>query len=215
MNKSNIQIALALCTLLSACGGGSAGSGSSENVRPAADHPPTIAGFPPPKAEVGAQYDFTPVVSDPDPQPLTFAIRNKPSWASFETATGRIHGMPSSADVGTYADVTISVSDGIQGASLPGFSITVNVAQPGTAVLSWTLPEASVDGTPLTDLAGFRIHYGADGAHLSRMIDVSDPAATTITVADLSPGTWYFSITAYDREGVESVLTEVVRKIID
>ncbi len=56
---------------------------------------------------------------------LTFSIANKPSWASFNTATGALTGTPANADVGATAGIAISVSDGELSATLPAFTLTV------------------------------------------------------------------------------------------
>src|SRR6185503_16179947 len=95
-------------------------------VNAAPNQPPTISGTPPPTAPVGAAYSFTPTASDPDGGTLTFAIQNRPSWATFSTATGRLSGTPTTADVGTFANILLSVSDGTASASLPAFTIAVS-----------------------------------------------------------------------------------------
>jgi hypothetical protein len=84
---------------------------------------PTISGSAPTTATVGMGYSFTPNASDPDGNTLGFTIQNRPSWAGFDTATGRLSGTPPSA--GTFANVTITASDGRLSAVLPAFSINV------------------------------------------------------------------------------------------
>ncbi len=95
---------------------------------PVANRAPTIAGNPPTTVQVGKSYNFQPSASDPDGNPITFSISNKPSWAGFSPTTGRLSGTPSAGNVGTFANVIISVSDGQASASLQSFSITVNAA---------------------------------------------------------------------------------------
>ena len=63
--------------------------------------------------------------SDADGQALRFAIINKPTWASFDTATGRLAGTPGAGSAGAYASVGISVTDGAYTSSLPRFTINV------------------------------------------------------------------------------------------
>jgi hypothetical protein len=89
---------------------------------------PTIAGSPPGQVVVGSLYDFSPTASDPDGDVLTFSISNLPSWASFDTATGRLSGTPGSGNTGAHNNIVISVSDGAASASLAAFSIIVNAA---------------------------------------------------------------------------------------
>ncbi|MBE0365842.1 hypothetical protein PULV_b0521 [Pseudoalteromonas ulvae UL12] len=87
---------------------------------------PTISGTPQTSVNEDMQYQFTPTAHDEDlSDTLTFSITNKPSWASFDTQTGRLSGTPSNDDVGTTYDIELSVTDKTQTAQLPLFSITV------------------------------------------------------------------------------------------
>jgi large repetitive protein len=89
------------------------------------NNPPTIAGTPSTGVTVGSVYSFTPTATDPAGKPLTFSIQNPPSWATFSTANGALTGAPTASQVGTYANIVISVSDGTLSASLAAFSIKV------------------------------------------------------------------------------------------
>ena len=84
----------------------------------------------------------------------------------------------------------------------------------GTAVLNWNAPSARVDGSPLDDLSGYRIRYGVEPDKLRCQIEIREPMATTWTVTALSPGTWYFAVTSFDSDRVESELSGVVSKQI-
>jgi hypothetical protein len=108
----------------------------------ATPQPPTISGTPATTVSAGSAYGFTPAASDPAGKSLTFSIQNKPTWASFNTASGALTGTPAAADVGSSAGILISVSDGTMSASLPAFSITVTAAaQP-----------PKISGTPATNV---------------------------------------------------------------
>ncbi|MCB1845735.1 MAG: hypothetical protein KDI09_22380, partial [Halioglobus sp.] len=87
---------------------------------------PGISGTPASNVVAGNNYSFIPTAADADGDALTFSISNAPSWASFSSVTGALSGTPSVNDVGTYAGIRISVSDGAESASLPVFSITVD-----------------------------------------------------------------------------------------
>ncbi|MBE4606384.1 hypothetical protein BOO28_01460 [Vibrio navarrensis] len=88
---------------------------------------PVISGSPSTQVDEDSAYQFVPQASDNDPaDTLIYSIANKPSWATFDTATGALSGTPSNSDVGTHAGIVISVSDGSVSASLPAFAITVN-----------------------------------------------------------------------------------------
>ena len=61
------------------------------------------------------------------------------------------------------------------------------------ARLSWDAPEQNADGSPLTDLAGYRVYWGTSPGSYSESVPVSGAATTTYTVDDLDAGTWYFA----------------------
>lgn len=87
---------------------------------------PTISGSPATSVQATQTYTFVPSASDPDGDTLVWRIANRPRWANFSTASGRLSGTPAAGDVGTYQRVTISVSDGRATTSLPPFSIAVS-----------------------------------------------------------------------------------------
>ena len=72
------------------------------------------------------------------------------------------------------------------------------------AKLSWTPPTLNTDGSPLDDLAGYKILYGTSPGNYTNSISVNDPSATSFTVSNLAPGTWYFAVKAVDTQGNES-----------
>lgn len=87
--------------------------------------PPEISGTPVTFATPDASYNFTPTASDPNSDPLTFSITNKPSWASFNTSTGELSGVPGNDDFGTTNNIVITVSDASNSVSLPAFGLAV------------------------------------------------------------------------------------------
>jgi Fibronectin type III domain len=70
--------------------------------------------------------------------------------------------------------------------------------------LAWDSPRTNADGTALNNLAGYRIYYGPSPGVYPQKIDIDDPSATEHTIKKLSPGTYYFVITAYSGSGLES-----------
>lgn len=95
---------------------------------------PTISGTPAASVTAGTSYDFTPSATDADGDPLTFAISNLPGWAAFDATTGRLSGVPQAGDIGTYANIVISVDDGQASAALPAFSINVVAGNSAPAI---------------------------------------------------------------------------------
>jgi len=186
----------------------------SIQVTSAANKAPVISGTPATTAAVGKAYLFKPTASDPDGNKLTFSITNKPSWASFSTTDGTLSGTPAAGDAGTTSNIVISVSDGTVTASLAAFSINVPAAATGSATIGWTAPTQNTDGTPLTNLAGFRIYYGTSSANLDQSTTVADAGATSHTVTNLGTGTWYFVVRAYTADDVESTASNMGSKTI-
>lgn len=179
-----------------------------------ANRAPTISGTPPPATREGQAYAFSPAAGDADGDPLTFSIVNRPAWASFSTATGTLTGTPGAGTVGTYSDITIRVSDGVATASLPAFSIDVQQVATGSATLSWLAPTTRTDGSPLTNLAGFRIRYGTASGSYPNVITIPNGSLTSAMIENLPAATWFFVVSAYDSTGAESASTSPVSKTI-
>ncbi len=105
--------------------------------------PPTIGGTAAAAVVAGQAYSFTPAATNPGNASLSFVVINRPAWANFNTASGQLSGTPSSADVGTFANIVISVSDGSSTSSLPAFTITVAAASSQAPTISGA-PDTSV-----------------------------------------------------------------------
>jgi hypothetical protein len=183
------------------------------SVNPPGNSAPTISGTPATTVSAGAAYNFQPSASDANGNTLTFSIQNMPSWATFNTGTGRLSGTPTAANAGTYANIRISVSDGTTTASLPIFTITVSQSVNGSATLSWTPPTRNTDGSALTNLAGYRVVYGRSSSTLDQIVQIANPGVSTYTVTGLSSGAWYFAVRAYSSSG-ESTVSNVGTKTI-
>jgi len=175
---------------------------------------PNISGTPTTTAKVGLPYSFQPVASDPDGDRLTFEIKSKPNWATFDAATGRIAGTPPDGSAGTFTGVQIVVSDGKTSTAMNPFSINVVMPATGSAELVWEAPTANVDGTPLTDLSGYVIRYGKTAGALDKSIRINNPGTTMHIVDNLIEGTWYFSLSSLNSAGVESRPTGYVSRTI-
>ncbi|HSN72181.1 MAG TPA: putative Ig domain-containing protein, partial [Steroidobacteraceae bacterium] len=173
---------------------------------------PVISGAPNRSVTAGQAYSFRPNASDPDGDTLTFSISGKPSWANFSTTTGQLSGTPGDADVGTYSNILITVSDGKASTSLSAFSITVEQVSMNSVTLSWQPPTQNSDGTPLTDLAGFKICYGTDSANLNQSVELMNPGLTSAMIENLASGTWYFAVQAKNSAGVFSDLSNIASK---
>jgi hypothetical protein len=187
----------------------------SDPEPPPENNPPVISGTPDTTAVVGEAWEFQPTASDPDGDTLSFSISNKPAWLKFDTATGRTWGTPADKDVGTHMHITISVSDGQDTASLEPFDLTVKAPPTlGSVTLSWEAPTEYEDGTPMTDLAGYKVYYSKGTTQLNQVIDIKNADQTSQVVNSLDEGTWYFAVAAYNSSGLESKKTAIGSKTI-
>jgi hypothetical protein len=161
-------------------------AGSSTNK------PPTISGTPPTTARVGVWYVFRATISDPNGDPLRCSIQNPPAWAVFNRTQCQLSDVPTSAEVGTYSNIKISVSDGRGGtASLPPFSITVSASG------SSTNKPPTISGTPTTTVK--------TGSLYSFTPTAKDPEGKTLTFSVTNkPGWAAFSTTTGRLSGTPS-----------
>jgi len=82
-------------------------------------------------------------------------------------------------------------------------TLMVAPAQAAQVQLAWVATKTNKDGTPLTDLAGYKLYYGQTSRSYSSIVDVGNQ--TTYTLSGLEGGKiYYFSVTAYDTSGNES-----------
>ena len=209
----------------------------SITVKPLPNTPPKISGSPATTVVAGKAYSFQPAASDPNGLQMAFVISGKPSWAAFDTKTGRLAGTPAAANVGTYPNIVITVYDGYMKAVLPAFSIVVQQAtsttsttppppvttpppvtsppaSSGTASLSWVPPMENSDGSVLMNLAGYHIYYGTNPSNLTQSLTVANPGLTRYVLSGLAAQTWYFSMTAYNAVGMESSRTSVAALVV-
>jgi uncharacterized protein YjbI with pentapeptide repeats len=83
----------------------------------------------------------------------------------------------------------------------------------GEVTLSWTPPAMNEDGTHLTDLAGYRLYYGATSGSYSDTVDVGSVITYQLKGLD-DKLTYYFTVTAYDTSGNESKYSNEVQHLI-
>jgi len=196
---------------------------------------PVISGSPAATVVAQATYSFKPTASDANNDVLQFAVTGKPGWASFNANTGELTGRPGTMQTGTVGPIVISVSDGNSVTRLAPFSISVLASAPAeqaapvvvakvqaepapapkanVAALTWTPPTQNNDGSPLDNLASYRLYYGTTAGQLTKVITI-DKGQTAYTVSDLQPATYYFALSAVNSAGLESALSDVRSKSI-
>jgi hypothetical protein len=205
---------IVIALVLGGCwGSGSATNGATTSASPASL---TLQGSPPASVAAGSNYSFQPTVSL-SIDVVTFKIAQKPKWARFDSSTGALSGTPTKSNIGKTENITIIATNGSSSASIGPFAIAVDAptgSATGSATLSWAAPTENTNGTALTNLAGYLIHYGTSATDLTQEIDVPDTTSTTYVVSGLAPGTYYFSITAYSFMGSESANSDAASKSI-
>ena len=155
------------------------------------------------------KYQFQPSVSQAAGQ-VTFSISGQPTWATFNSTTGELSGTPAESMAGTSASVTISASNGKGTASIGPFTIIVaQVSGNGSIALSWSPPADTADG-PLSLLAGYYIYYGTSSGDLSNSVLVFGGGTTEYVIQGLAPGTYYFAMTTYSAQGIQSDRSNIV-----
>lgn len=213
MRKTRHLAALSVCAALHGCGGGGGdssglGSGSSGASEGGANAAPSISGTPPRLIHEEGPYTFTPIATDADDDALSFSIENAPAWAAFDPGSGRLSGTPRAADVGVHEEVRIRVSDGIAQVALPAFDIEVEPVSHGSFTLSWQPPTENVDDTPLQNLDGFNIYWGDSPGEYTDRLTLDNEGLTAYFFEGLDAGTHYFAVTAFNRLGVESEVSD-------
>ncbi len=109
---------------------------------PDTNEAPQISGSPPLTVTVGDIYNFQPTATDADGDELTFSISNRPAWASFDTASGRLSGPVVANDEGIYGNIVVTVSDGSLSDSLGSFEVSVLAEE--------TNEPPTISGDPIT-----------------------------------------------------------------
>lgn len=109
----------------------------------------------------------------------------------------------------TAASTPVSTDSGASVATSTKVSTPIKTVN-GVATLDWMPPTQNSDGTILTNLAGYTVYYGTSPNELSQSVKVSNPGLASYTVTGLTSGTWYFAVTSYSADGVESTRTATV-----
>ena len=81
--------------------------------------------------------------------------------------------------------------------------------------LAWDAPTSNANGSPVTDLAGYKIYYGTVPGNYTASINVGNVTSvpvTTLSSAVPAPGLYYIAVTAYDTVGNESAYSNEIIK---
>ncbi len=87
----------------------------------------------------------------------------------------------------------------------------------GSVTLNWSAPTQNEDGTPLTDLAGYKIYWGTTGTTAGdypNSVTIDNPGITTYVVDNLEFGTYEFVATSFNTAGIESSYSNPATKTV-
>jgi hypothetical protein len=177
-------------------------------------------------AGTGASFTFT-VAATTVERTLTYYIAG---WNSSGKVTATLAGAPTYTTTfsssTTYARViTVKFRADAPGTLRITYSQTAGAGSinmqaaalsqaASSAFLSWAAPSQNSDGSPLTDLAAFKVYWGPTQGTYSQSTKIANAAARTFTVNGLTSGKWYFVVTALNSKGDESPYSNVWSKTI-
>jgi len=122
----------------------------------------------------------------------------------------------------TVADTAPSTGSSSGSGSTTGTGTGTSAVTPPPAAaatasitLGWVPPTVNSDGSPITNLAGYKIHYGTTSSDYTQTIALENAGLTRYVLDNLPTGTYYFAITAYNAQGVESSLSEEISTTVN
>ena len=93
----------------------------------------------------------------------------------------------------------------------------VDVPISGSTSLSWTAPVTRTDDSSLlsmAEIAGYRIYMGSSAANFALLTDIANVHITEYKINNLGEGTYYFAVSTYSIENIESDVSQIVSKTI-
>ncbi len=87
------------------------------------------------------------------------------------------------------------------------------ISTTGEVRLSWIPPSTRADGTylPVSQLASYRIYKGTSIGDMAPLVDLEGRSNTEYTVNNLPAGSYYFAVSAFDTDGLESGYSQIIR----
>ena len=131
------------------------------------------------------------------------------TWSSTEstacTASGAWSGAKATSGSQVVSNLLVSST----------FTLTCGPSS-GTASVSWTAPTQNMDGTPLTNLAGYKLYWATTtaGVPSATPVVINSPTTLSYNVTGLAAGTWYFGAKASNSAGVDSNMSNLANKTI-
>jgi hypothetical protein len=130
---------------------------------------------------------------------------------SSSTTFSRVVTVKYRADAPTTLKVTYAQTGGAGTINMQAAALSQSTV---STTLTWAPPGLNVDGSYLTNLAGFRVYWGKTLGAYPNSAHISSSTVRTHTVSGLGTGTWYFVVTALNANGVESKYSGVWSKTV-
>jgi hypothetical protein len=81
--------------------------------------------------------------------------------------------------------------------------------------VAWTPPTQNDDGSTLTDLSGYKIHYGTQSKAYTQSIPVDNAGITRYALETLPKGQIFIAMTAVNASGAESDFSSEVSVMVN
>ncbi len=160
----------------------------------------------------GASVDLT-----ADPEYVESGGSSTLNWdasdASSCTASGGWSGDQATSGSFTVGPITADTTYQLSCTGPSGTAMGMVTVYVVDKVLRWQAPTQNVDGTPLTDLAGYVIYWGTSSRNYTGSHTINS-ATVTEWEATMAAGSYYFAMTAFDSENNESGYSNEVLKVI-
>ena len=84
----------------------------------------------------------------------------------------------------------------------------------GSISLSWSAPATNSDGSPITDLAGYRVYYGTASGFYTDNVTITNPSTLSTTLSNLPADTYFVIVRAFNSVNLESQASAEMSKTI-
>jgi hypothetical protein len=217
-HRLSLLLLLATCAALTACGG-SNGGGDKATPTEVADNQP--AGATPESPDVTtASWRFCAseqgMCNFTGTRQVRYGTGGLYKYATYNggvRCNNSVFGDPMPGKV-----KACSVSVAQTGESGSGDSVetpTPPSVKNGRITLAWIAPQTNADGSPLTDLAGYRVRYGTSSGSYVNTVQIDNPNALNHVLQGLPASTYYLTVTAFNSANIESHASVEVSKAIE
>ena len=138
-------------------------------------------------------------------------------WSAPEgmecSATGGWSGSQGTSGSFTTTPLAQSVSFGLTCSGADGNALASVNVEVLDKTLRWQAPTQNDDGSPLGGLGGYVVYWGTESGSYSASHKIED-ASVTEWKAEIASGSYFFALTAFDRQGNESDYSNEIRKSI-